>query len=122
MTDVTGFGLLGHLTEMCEGSKLSAVVDFGIVPTLSMIQGYLEQNSIPGGTLRNWESYGHNVELNNDTHKHILCDPQTSGGLLVAVNPQGIREFERCVGQDGLSLNRIGELLPAGDGPTLLLS
>jgi selenide, water dikinase len=63
MTDVTGFGLLGHLTEVCEGSGLSAEIDFDKVPRFSFLDEYVAQKSMPGGTQRNWESYGHNSNL-----------------------------------------------------------
>ncbi len=59
LTDVTGFGLLGHLSEMCEGSGLQAVVEFDRVPRIAVLDAYLAQKSIPGGTRRNWDSYGH---------------------------------------------------------------
>ncbi|MBC7418175.1 MAG: selenide, water dikinase SelD, partial [Pedobacter sp.] len=88
MTDVTGFGLLGHLSEMCEGSNLRAEINFERVPKLAVVDEYLEQNSIPGGTNRNWASYGHKIGAITDRQKHLLADPQTSGGLLVAVLPE----------------------------------
>ena len=94
MTDVTGFGLLGHLSEMCEGSNLQAEINFEKVPILKVVDEYLQQKAIPGGTIRNWESYGHKVGLMSDYQKHILADPQTSGGLLVAVLPEYAGEFE----------------------------
>ncbi len=86
MTDVTGFGLLGHLLEICEGSKLSARIHFGAIPKLDNINRYIEQKSIPGGTYRNWKSYGHKIGEISEYQKLILADPQTSGGLLIAVN------------------------------------
>ncbi|HVS94118.1 MAG TPA: selenide, water dikinase SelD [Mucilaginibacter sp.] len=94
MTDVTGFGLLGHLAEMCEGSGLRAVVKFDKVPKIDAIGEYLDQGSIPGGTSRNWASYGHKIGQLSDRQKHILADPQTSGGLLVAVEHGYEEEFE----------------------------
>lgn len=97
MTDVTGFGLLGHLTEMCEGSNLSAHIEYNKIPRLSILQYYLEQNCIPGGTLRNWDSYGKNVDLKDGSYKNILCDPQTSGGLLLAVDPGSVAEVQECL-------------------------
>ena len=115
MTDVTGFGLLGHLTEMCEGSKLSAVIDFGKVPVLPMIQDYLDQDCIPGGTIRNWESYGHNVALQNDTQKHILSDPQTSGGLLLAVEPETVTAVKECLNDFGIEAEVFGKLTAKQD-------
>ncbi len=94
MTDVTGFGLLGHLSEMCEGSHLQAVIEFNKVPVLKEIDEYLEQKCVPGGTNRNWASYGHKIEELNEKQKLILADPQTSGGLLVAVDANHTEEFE----------------------------
>jgi selenide,water dikinase len=85
LTDVTGFGLLGHLSEMCEGSGLKALIDFDKVPKIKAIDFYLDQQCIPGGTNRNWASYGHKIGPLTDRQKYILADPQTSGGLLIAV-------------------------------------
>lgn len=94
MTDVTGFGLLGHLSEMCEGSGVNAVIEFSKVPVLAEIDEYLAQKCVPGGTNRNWASYGHKIEALDEKQKHILADPQTSGGLLVAVDAAHTDEFE----------------------------
>ena len=102
MTDVTGFGLLGHLSEMCEGSGLSAIIDPAKIPAILSIQQYLEKGCIPGGTTRNWASYGHKVSLSNDHQKFLLADPQTSGGLLVAVTPEGAPELEQLLARHGL--------------------
>ncbi|WP_083257186.1 selenide, water dikinase SelD [Arcticibacter eurypsychrophilus] len=103
MTDVTGFGLLGHLSEMCIGSGLSAVLEFDKVPAIPSLPYYLSQNSYPGGTERNWNSYGHQISILTDQQKFILADPQTSGGLLIAVEPQGIEEFESLLKEQGLA-------------------
>jgi selenide,water dikinase len=97
MTDVTGFGLLGHLSEMCEGSGLQAVVEFDKVPKMGEIDEYLDLGSIPGGTNRNWASYGHKVGELTERQKHVLADPQTSGGLLVAVEQGYEKDFERLL-------------------------
>ncbi|HJX70771.1 MAG TPA: selenide, water dikinase SelD [Bacteroidales bacterium] len=86
MTDVTGFGLLGHLLEICEGSGLSARVSFNAIPKLDNINHYIELNCIPGGTYRNWKSYGNKIRGITEFTKLILADPQTSGGLLIAVD------------------------------------
>jgi selenide,water dikinase len=86
MTDVTGFGLLGHLLEICEGSKLTAYIRFEAIPKLDNIDLYVEKNCIPGGTYRNWKSYGHKIGEITEYQKLILADPQTSGGLLIAVD------------------------------------
>ena len=103
MTDVTGFGLLGHLSEMCEGSNLQAVIEFNKVPKLKVIDEYLDQKSIPGGTNRNWASYGHKIGEITERQKHILADPQTSGGLLVAVEPEFAQEFETLLKENGIA-------------------
>jgi selenide,water dikinase len=102
MTDVTGFGLLGHLSEMCEGSGLQATIEFDKVPTIDVIGEYLEQVSIPGGTKRNWASYGSKIGTLTEDQKHILADPQTSGGLLVAVEPGHEQEFEAILRDNGI--------------------
>jgi len=102
MTDVTGFGLLGHLAEMCEGSDVSAVIEFDRLPVIASIPNYLEQGCIPGGTTRNWKSYGHKIGPLTDTQKHIMADPQTSGGLLVAVTEQDAPAFEELLQHSGL--------------------
>ena len=110
MTDVTGFGLLGHLTEMCEGSNLSATIDFSKIPKIDVLDFYLEKGCIPGGTNRNWDSYGHHVSINNEAYKNILCDPQTSGGLLIAVSPDQCKEVEELLLKNQIEAVSFGEL------------
>lgn len=124
MTDVTGFGLLGHLTEMCEGSGLSAVIEYNKVPMIASLPGYLEQNCIPGGTLRNWDSYGHKIRIASDEQKYILADPQTSGGLLVAVAPDAAAGFEDLLRREGLReacCRSFGWLKEPDGGPTIAI-
>jgi selenide,water dikinase len=125
MTDVTGFGLLGHLSELCEGSNLQAKIDFDKVPKLDEIDEYLQQKCIPGGTNRNWASYGHKIKegLDLDYRTIILADPQTSGGLLVAVDAAFTDEFEKLLASlDIPEKNRhsIGELYPADSATSLI--
>ncbi|OED44417.1 selenide, water dikinase SelD [Endozoicomonas sp. (ex Bugula neritina AB1)] len=110
ITDVTGFGLLGHLLEICEGSQVKAIIDMNKLPLLPHVEEYRLQDCIPGGTFRNYDSYGAKAAPITDDQKHILCDPQTSGGLLVAVDPDDEESFHRVVNQVGLSLECIGEL------------
>jgi len=103
MTDVTGFGLLGHLVEMAEGSGLSAVIDFEKVPVIIRdIKNYVDQESVPGGTNRNWDSYGEKIGTITGYQKAILADPQTSGGLLIAVNVNTVAEVQNILQQNGL--------------------
>ncbi|MGF7139214.1 selenide, water dikinase SelD [Roseimarinus sediminis] len=111
LTDVTGFGLLGHLVEMCEGSKLSATIELGKIPVFPQVKAYLEMNCVPGGTHRNWASYGEHVVLKNDSDKFILCDPQTSGGLLIAVEKNSKEEVEQLLRAHQLHVACLGELL-----------
>ena len=111
MTDVTGFGLLGHLVEMCEGANLSAEIDFAKVPKLPMLDKYLVEKTIPGGTNRNWESYGDKINLPDPTLKNILCDPQTSGGLLLAVSPEAENEVQDIFKQNGIETEVFGEFV-----------
>ena len=115
MTDVTGFGLLGHLVEMCEGSNLSAEIMFDKIPLLPKVQAYLEQKCIPGGTYRNWDSYGDKVELRSDEDKFILCDPQTSGGLMIAVAPSAIPEVKSLLAEEGLQVVSFGKFIKKGE-------
>lgn len=122
MTDVTGFGLMGHLIEMCEGSNLRATIDYEAIPTLDPVKHYLKLGCIPGGTLRNYESYGDKIGKMTDEQKYILCDPQTSGGLLVAADPAGEMELKQCFASAGLSLTPVGTLLPQGSGPLVEVS
>ncbi len=110
MTDVTGFGLLGHLTEMCEGSKLSATIEFDKVPVFKELDQYIKQNCIPGGTKRNWESYGHHIQLKEESNISILCDPQTSGGLLIAVENSSIKEVENLFKLNNIDATSFGSL------------
>ena len=115
MTDVTGFGLLGHLIEMCEGSGLSAEIDSTKVPVIENISFYIEHKTFPGGTFRNFDSYGHKVAPMTDEQKHLFCDPQTSGGLLVAVTPEGKQEFLDIAAQYGLNPKSFGVMKNKGD-------
>jgi selenide,water dikinase len=111
LTDVTGFGLMGHLLEMCEGSAVSAIINYNKIPVFEEIHGYLDNNCIPGGTLRNWESYGHKLRLEDKRKQHILCDPQTSGGLLIAVKKEASQKVEAILRSKGLFAEPIGELI-----------
>lgn len=120
MTDVTGFGLLGHLGEMVDGSNLSAEIEFSKVPKLPNIDFYISQGSMPGGTKRNWESYGNGIEGVDEYKRSILCDPQTSGGLLVAVEQGNENEFISVAESIGLQLECFGKLVKRGDARILV--
>lgn len=115
MTDVTGFGLLGHLIEICEGSNLSAVIFPDKIKTLDGVKDYIAQGCVPGGTGRNFESYGHKVGTLTEEQKAILCDPQTSGGLLVAVEPNSVQTVIEIAKDAGIDLYEVGELKPKSE-------
>lgn len=117
MTDVTGFGLFGHLLEMCRASGVSAELDFSAVPLIADLGGYLAEGMAPGGTGRNWASYGGAIDCADQTVRAILSDPQTSGGLLVAVDPAVVAELEAVFQSHGLGIEPrpFGEICPEGD-------
>lgn len=95
MTDVTGFGLLGHLAEMCRAGNLGAEIEFDDVPVLARARRYAMDGYTTGAAGRNWDSYGKQVSLPAglpDWQKTLLCDPQTSGGLLIAVGSSSAGE------------------------------
>ena len=112
LTDVTGFGLLGHLGEICEGSQLSAALVFNKIPIIPVVNKYLEQKAIPGGTQRNWKSYGHTIGDLSEHQRLILADPQTSGGLLIAVDSNHTAELEQVLKQAGVPVHEIGSFHP----------
>lgn len=119
MTDVTGFGLLGHLIEICEGANLNAELYFNQIETLDGVIHYIEKGCIPGGTTRNFDSYGHKVSSMNDIQKAILCDPQTSGGLLIAVQEKAEYQVKALAKELGIHLIEIGKLLPVNNENSL---
>ncbi len=110
MTDVTGFGLGGHLREVCEGSGLQAEIEYKKLPLLPHVLDYLAQGCSPGGAERNFESYGKYLNKMSDEQQSIVCDPQTSGGLLVAVDSENENDFLQMIEDEGLSLECIGKL------------
>ena len=117
VTDVTGFALLGHLLEMCEGSGVQAELDFAAIPVLEPVPEYIAQGCVPGGTGRNFASYGHKADAMDDYQKALLCDPQTSGGLLIAVEPDGVPALEAILADAGVARHCIGSLLKRSHGP-----
>jgi selenide,water dikinase len=113
LTDITGFGLLGHLIEVCEGSNVSAIVDFESVPKFDFLNEYIRQKSTPGGTQRNLDSYAMKVGGLTPERQAVLADPQTSGGLLVSVDAGSESEFENWARTTlKMSLKPFGELVP----------
>jgi selenide,water dikinase len=111
MTDVTGFGLLGHLLEVCEGSHLSAEIEYAKIPLIKNLSYYTGNMIYPDNTMRNWQSYDKRVTGIGAESLLTLCDPQTSGGLLVCVDKNFTTQFERLTSDNGLSLTPIGCML-----------
>jgi selenide, water dikinase len=118
MTDVTGFGLLGHLLEMCQASQTSARLELERIPTFDrdMLRHYLSNKCIPGGTHRNWDSYGEHIGPLEDWQRFILSDPQTSGGLLVAIEEGAEEDFRREMTSIGLDIKPFGVMAPYEGG------
>jgi selenide,water dikinase len=104
---------------MCEGSGFAAVVEYDRVPVIAGLEGYLAQKCFPGGTQRNWASYGHKIGPLTDEQRYILADPQTSGGLLVAVAEDSTGIFEAAMREQGHHLNAIGWLTPQNGLPLI---
>ncbi len=106
MTDVTGFGLLGHLLEVAEGSGLSAELYYSKVPIIDAAKTYLAQRIVPDATYRNWNSYssktGFGAGVNVMEAFNILPDPQTNGGLLIAVAPDALAQVQNILRENGL--------------------
>ncbi len=107
MTDVTGFGLIGHLIEISDGSGLTAVLEYGKVPLMTNLQYYVDKNTVPDATYRNWNSYSSKAEFEEGIDMmqafKVLPDPQTNGGLLLAVAPSGVSKIKELFEKSGLA-------------------
>jgi selenide, water dikinase len=112
MTDVTGFGLLGHLVEVCEGAQLQAVLQTNSLAFIGgeRLKHYHELGCVPGGSHRNWASYGSQIAPIEGFLRDALCDPQTSGGLLVSVSADAAPTVERTLREAGLPHLSIGQM------------
>ncbi|HMN83511.1 MAG TPA: selenide, water dikinase SelD, partial [Burkholderiaceae bacterium] len=117
LTDVTGFGLLGHLLEMCRGARLSAELRVRDVPLLPGVAELAARGFVTGASARNWAGYGHEVALATgigDLERKLLTDPQTSGGLLVACGPDAADEVLALFRRDGFGQAAIIGRMRAG--------
>lgn len=119
MTDVTGFGLLGHLLEVCRASGVAAEVDSAQVPLLPQALELLQRGCVTGASARNWASYGAEVRFAERLAGHwqpLLTDPQTSGGLLVSCAPEAVNAVLACFHDAGFGqaavVGRLGEGAP----------
>lgn len=125
MTDVTGFGLLGHLVEVCEGAQLQAALQTDALAFIGgeRLKQYHELGCVPGGSHRNWASYGSQIAPTEGFLRDVLCDPQTSGGLLVSVSPEAASAVESALRDAGLPHHAIGRMQPKpGSGPCILVN
>jgi selenide,water dikinase len=121
MTDVTGFGLAGHLVEMCEGSHVQAQLVRTRIPVLPNADAYIAQGCVPGGSERNFSAYGHRLGPVDKNTQTLLCDPQTSGGLLIAVAPAAVSEVAQCFATANIAGREIGRVLASEDESVLIV-
>jgi selenide,water dikinase len=127
MTDVTGFGLLGHLHEMASGSGLSASISYASLPVAAGVKDYIAKRIFPDATSRNWNSYGQQVKFEKGVNVMeaftLLPDPQTNGGLLFTVAPSGIEKVQSLLITNGLAAfaTPIGTMQEAGEKTIVVL-
>jgi selenide,water dikinase len=117
LTDVTGFGLAGHLLEICRGSKLSAEVRFDALPVVPEALDWVKQGVATGASERNWTGYGQDVQLGKnaaDWQRKLLSDPQTSGGLLVACAEEAVKDVLNEFSKRGFQEARVIGKLSSG--------
>lgn len=121
MTDVTGFGILGHLTEMAEGSGLTAHLQYSKLPLIAGVSDYIKQRIFPDATSRNWSSYSAGVRFEKGVNVMeaftLLPDPQTNGGILFSVRPDSVETVIDVLKSNGLSdfCSPIGSFVQAGE-------
>jgi selenide, water dikinase len=108
MTDVTGFGFAGHLIEMCEGSNLAAEIHFDALPIIEATKNYAYSFIAPKGFTTNWKVCEEKVSATTESQRVLLGDPQTSGGLLIAVHPEFADEISAILEEQGLYSKPIG--------------
>ena len=128
MTDVTGFGLAGHTLEMARAANLSAHVHWSHVPLMDGVRAWAQQGLVTGASARNWSAYGHEVSLAASCavqDQALLCDPQTSGGLLVSCAPQAVGHvldvFKRHGFAHASEIGAMHERSPSGAGAALVV-
>lgn len=118
MTDVTGFGLLGHTLEICEGSGLRATLNYGALPWLPEVVDLARQGLRTGASARNWAAYGEKITLNGGLPEEaatLLCDPQTSGGLLVTCSASSVDHVLDIMHGQGFNRATVVGHLETGD-------
>jgi len=124
MTDVTGFALLGHLLEICRGSQLHAALEFGRIPFIDSALQLAQAGYATGAAARNWASYADGVVLGDgiaEWQRKLLCDPQTSGGLLVSCAPESVDAVLAAFNADGFSQAKAIGVMQAGSAQVSVL-
>ena len=122
LTDVTGFGLAGHLTEIMTTSALDAEIFWSQIPKLPNLERYVDEDCVPGGTGRNYASIAQHLPTLSEIQRAILCDPQTSGGLLVSVRPEACAQVQSVLQAADFPSTSIGTLSPAASStPKMML-
>ena len=124
LTDVTGFGLAGHLLEICRGSGMGATIEFARLPVMPGVIDLAKLGYITGASGRNWSGYGDDIDLSanyGDVERNLLTDPQTSGGLLVACDPSAIDEVLATFKAEGFAdATVIGEMTAGASRVTVV--
>jgi len=120
-TDITGYGLLGHLLEMCQGSKISATIEFNEIPLMQGVFELAQKGFIPGGTKRNLDHVTPNVNFSKNIsqeQKYLLADAQTSGGLLISVPKDKAEDLQNLLMENQcLSSSVIGQVYNSAEFP-----
>lgn len=120
LTDITGFGLIGHLSEMLTNKNLGAELQINNIPVLKGLDKYISSGMIPGGTMKNKENYSCGVEKKQgipSEQEIILYDAQTSGGLLLAIEPEQAEKAKTLLYQQGFTLSQIiGKIIKVSAG------
>ncbi|MDB5765544.1 MAG: selD [Collimonas fungivorans] len=119
LTDVTGFGLLGHMLELARGARLSARLEMGAIPLLPQVQQLAEQGYVTGASGRNWNGYAKDVTLADSitpVQRSLLTDPQTSGGLLVSCDSAAAEQVLELFRREGFADAAVIGEMTAGSG------
>lgn len=120
LTDVTGFGLAGHLMEMCRGSNLCAILDPAAIPELPGLDDYIALGCVPSGTQRNFDALENALPTLTLRGLAVLCDPQTSGGLLIALSPDALGDVQKLLIKEALPSAVLGLLAPNESGKSAI--
>ncbi len=120
LTDVTGFGLAGHLMEMCRGSNLCAILDPAAIPELPGLDDYIALGCVPSGTQRNFDALENALPTLTLRGLAVLCDPQTSGGLLIALSPDALGDVQKLLIKEALPSAVLGLLAPNESGQSAI--